>query len=94
MNKVLMKVDSGNYDPLRQIVAVLREARRKRGITQKELAQLSGITQPDISRFENGRGNPSVKTLSCLARGMGMFLDISFSEEPPASACRGGEPGR
>ena len=94
MNKVLKKAESGNYEPLQQIVAVLREARRKKGITQKELAELSGITQPDISRFENGRGNPSVKTLSCLARGMGMFLNVSFTDEPPASACRNQESDR
>ena len=46
-------------------------------MTQKELEEKSGIHQADISKFENGEGNPSVKTMERLAKGMGMELDIS-----------------
>ena len=39
---------------------------------------MTGITQPDISRLENGRANPSVKTLKNIADGLGMKLRIDF----------------
>ncbi len=66
------------YDPEYQVIKTLIEARRKKNITQKELAERTGITQPDISRLENGRGNPSLRTLNNLAKGLGMRLKIEF----------------
>lgn len=39
---------------------------------------MTGITQPDISRLENGRGNPSLRTLNNLAKGLGMALKVEF----------------
>ena len=62
------------YDPEYQVIKTLIEARRKKNVTQKQLAEMTGITQPDISRLENGRGNPSLRTLNNLAKGLGMAL--------------------
>ena len=39
----------------------------------------------DISKFENGSGNPSIKTLQRLAAGMGMVLQVEFK---PATGIR------
>ena len=47
-------------------------------MTQKDLAEKTGITQSDISRLENGSANPSLKTLQRLAKGMGMNLKLEF----------------
>ena len=47
-------------------------------MTQKELANATGIGQADISRLENGTANPSLRTLKRLASGMGMKLQIRF----------------
>ena len=54
--------------------------RRKKGkdMTQKELAERTGINQADISKLENGTRNPSVNLLKRLADGMGMVLKIEF----------------
>ena len=49
-----------------------------REMTQKELAEKTGITQGDISRLENGNANPSLRTLLRLAEGMGMKLRLEF----------------
>jgi transcriptional regulator with XRE-family HTH domain len=54
------------------------DARKKKGITQKELAEKTGIAQGDISKLENGNGNPSIKTLQRLAAAMDMSLKIEF----------------
>lgn len=53
-------------------------AREKADMTQKELAQKTGIYQADISKIERGLGNPSLSTLKRLADGLGMDLHISF----------------
>ena len=60
------------------IIQALIDARKQRGITQKELSERTGISQGDISKLENGNGNPSVRTLKRLASAMGMALKIEF----------------
>lgn len=60
------------------IVGAILDARKRTGMTYKELARASGIPQADISRMENGNGNPSLRTLMKLADGLGINLKISF----------------
>ena len=54
------------------------DARTSQNLTQKELSQLSGITQADLSKIENGNANPSLNTLLKLAKGLGKKLQISL----------------
>lgn len=65
-------------EPEFQIIRAMLEGRDKLNLTQKDLAKLSGITQADISRLENGNANPSIRTLKKLATAMNMVLDIKF----------------
>jgi len=53
-------------------------ARIEKGLTQKELADITGIPQANISRIESCEANPSLKTLKRLAKGLNMQLQISF----------------
>lgn len=64
--------------PERALVQAMLDARQKTGMTQKQLAEKTGIAQSDISKFETGGGNPSLKTLQRLAAGMDMVLHIEF----------------
>ena len=69
------------YDALEpefSIIQALIDARKHSGMTQKDLAEKTGINQSDISRLENGNANPSLKTLQRLAEGMGMTLKLEF----------------
>ena len=56
-------------------------ARAERGMSQKQLAELTGIDQSDISKIERGLSNPSVSTLERIASALGgnLLIDISFS---------------
>ena len=54
-----------------------------RNLTQKELAERTGINQADISKLENGTRNPSLKLLKRLADGMGMTLKLEFVPKSP-----------
>ena len=51
---------------------------KSQNMTQKELAERTGINQADISKLENGTRNPSVNLLKRLADGLGMVLKIEF----------------
>lgn len=66
------------------IEAELREliifTRKELGITQKQLAQRSGISQANISKIENGNYHPSVITLQRIADGLGKRLVIEFAD--------------
>ena len=69
------------YDALEveyQIISALIEARNKQNLTQKQLAQITGIDQGNISRLEKGTLNPSIKTLKRLADGLNMKMRINF----------------
>lgn len=61
-----------------EVARALIEARLSSNMTQKELAERSGIRQSNISRIENGTCSPTVATLQLLARGLGKKLSISF----------------
>ncbi len=65
-------------EPEFAIIQAMIDARKNTGMTQKELAEKTGITQADISKLENGNANPSLKTLRRLAKGLGMRLKIEF----------------
>ncbi len=69
------------YDALEaefSIIQAILDARKASGLTQKDLAERSGIAQADISKIETGNANPSLKTLQRLADGMGMRLKLEF----------------
>ena len=50
-------------------------ARRRAGLTQRELARRSGVPQPSISKIERGVISPTVDTLERLLRACGMELE-------------------
>lgn len=69
------------YDALEPeftIMQAMIDARKASGMTQKQLAEKTGINQADISKLEHGNANPSLRTLQRLAKGMGKRLTIRF----------------
>lgn len=54
-------------------------ARAKLGISQKQLSEMSGIDQSDISKIERGVSNPSISTLDRLAQAFGGNLNIEIT---------------
>lgn len=65
-------------EPEFQIVKAMLDGRAAKNLTQRELADITGINQADISKLENGNANPSLKTLERLAAGLGMRLKLEF----------------
>ena len=54
----------------------ITKAREKAGLTQVELAKLSGIDQGDISKLERGQGNPSINKINKLLNSLNVFMEI------------------
>ncbi|WP_040907937.1 helix-turn-helix domain-containing protein [Youngiibacter fragilis] len=54
----------------------IRMARKQKGITQKVLGEMIGVSNTYLSDIEIGRTNPSIKTLKKIADG----LEISYIE--------------
>ena len=65
-------------EPEINVIKAIVDARTSRNMTQKELAERTGIDQADISKLENGTRNPSLNLLKRLADGMDMVLKIEF----------------
>ena len=72
------KKEYEKIQPEMDIIRAIVDARVSQNLTQKELAERTGINQADISKLENGTRNPSLKLLQKLADGMGMILKIEF----------------
>lgn len=69
------------YDALQpeyDLIQAMIDARISQNITQKELSEITGITQADISRIENGTRNPSLAMVKRIAAGLGMQLRLEF----------------
>lgn len=72
------KKEWDKLEPEYQIMSAMIKARNETGITQQQLSKLTGINQSNLSRIENGNGNPSLSTLQRIATAFGKKLSISF----------------
>lgn len=48
------------------------------GVTQQDLAQKAGTSQPTIALYESGEKSPSVSTLQRLAESLGLELVVNY----------------
>ncbi len=63
---------------------LVREARKRAGLTQRELAEKAGTTQSAIARLESGRTRPAFDDVLRLVRLCGLDLDIMLVERDTA----------
>ena len=61
-----------------QAAQAVAAARAQSGLSQIQLAALTGIDQSDLSKIERGVSNPSVLTLERIAKALGGNLQISI----------------
>lgn len=62
----------------------VRELRERRGWSQSQLAQASGMTQSAVARFEAGGTVPTLPVLERLAAALEVGLSVKF--EPRGAA--------
>lgn len=59
----------------------LQELRKNRGITQEELAEALYVSRTAVSKWESGRGYPSIESLKALAGYFSITIDELLSGE-------------
>ena len=62
--------------------AKIKEIRKQKGLTQKQLGDLCGMADSAIRRYENGHANPKIETLKKIASALEVSLDslLPFEE--------------
>ncbi len=70
----------------------LRWARTDREWSQAHLAKVVGVPQQQIARLEMPHGNPTVETISKVARALGLDVGVTLEKRPTYFAAFGEEP--
>ncbi len=65
---------------LRTFIGGLKAIRERNGLSLADVAERSGIDQAALSRLENGRGNPTARTLSRYCHALGGRICWGFEE--------------
>lgn len=60
---------------------------KQKGMTAKELAEKTGISQTMLSYVMSGTTQPSVKTLEKIAQAMGVHISELFVDAPTIIVC-------
>ena len=71
-------------DPTLSVRLSLRWARQERGLSQQQLAELTGVSRQQISLLEAPDTNPTLATLQKVAEALGMDLQISLTPRSAA----------
>jgi transcriptional regulator with XRE-family HTH domain len=61
-----------------QIGKIVQERRDYLNLTQKDVAEMSGITFKSISEIELGRRNPSINTLNRVLDVLGLIISVQI----------------
>lgn len=65
-------------DIRKNVIEQYVRCRKEKKLTQEQLAQRTGISRPNISRFESGNYNPSLEMMVRIAEALGMNLNIKL----------------
>ena len=58
------------------LIGKMIEAREEKGLSQRELAEISGVKQPAIARLESMKSTPQIDTLFKVLHPLGYTLEI------------------
>jgi len=67
-----LKMNEAEYKIIEEIIL----ARKEKNLTQRDLAELIGTRQSNISRLESGNYNPSLDFLNRIALAVGKELEV------------------
>lgn len=68
---ILIEVQRQQDVTREEVITLFRNYRKELGMTQSQLGQKAGVTQPNITRFESGNYNPSLEFMVRIAVAMG-----------------------
>ena len=59
------------------IIKTIISTRKKKGLTQKEVAEMTGLKQPTIARIENNVNSPQLDTLIKILDALDLKIEIN-----------------
>ena len=65
---------------IQRTVDIYKQYRKELGLTQSELGNRAGISQPNITRFESRNYNPSLEFLVKIAGAMGKKVKVTLED--------------
>ena|SRR5699024_3482287 len=68
-------------DLVRYVGLKIKEYRKKRGLTQRELADKVGLKHNTISTYESGRNAPEQNMIYGIANALGVYVDAFFPKD-------------
>jgi HTH-type transcriptional regulator / antitoxin HipB len=69
-----------------ELAEAVRSRREELGLSQRQLAERAGMTQPGVARFEAGGTTPTLPLLERLAIALGLTLNVSLAPAGRRSA--------
>lgn len=66
-------------DLKKRVGGLIRETRKAKGLTQKELGEKLGVTEATASRIESGTQNLTLETLQRLSVAFQIEIIVTFS---------------
>ena len=66
--------------------ALVHKARMDKGITNEDLAELSGISYSAVCKMQSGERDPKLYDAVAVMKAVGISADQTFEIQPPASA--------
>lgn len=69
-------------DDSEEIGERIKELRKSKGVSQKELAQKAGLSIGSIQGYEQGRYNPKLEAIAKIAGALGVDLKVFYDDLP------------
>jgi transcriptional regulator with XRE-family HTH domain len=76
------------FDAHFRLAGEMLALRKARGLTQRQLAQKTGVNQSEISRIEGGSANPTMSTVAVLLGALGAELSVRAHRQGKTAAKR------
>jgi ribosome-binding protein aMBF1 (putative translation factor) len=71
-----IKAEYERLGPRWEAATAIIAARYARGLSQRDLARLMGVSQPVVARLESAEHSPRIDSLAAAARAMGLRIRI------------------
>lgn len=65
-----------NQNIKQEIASLIKSRRKLLGITQKDLADIAGVSSRYLYNIEKGVGNPSIETLVAIFNTLGIRMSV------------------
>ena len=85
-NDPALQAEYDRLGPRFEVIAEISRQRKRLGITQREMAQRMGVSQPVVNRLLSGEQSPRIDTIAAAAAALECDLVIEF--RPRATAKR------